>query len=87
LAIWCSFRLKDETAKLVMIFWCLFAFITTGFEHSVANMTLLAVALMAPGTTTVSFWGFVYNISLATLGNFIGGWLLAGAYWYISKRG
>lgn len=87
LAIWCSFRLKEEIAKLVMIFWCLFAFITTGFEHSVANMTLLSVALLAPGTAAVSFSGFAYNIGLATLGNFIGGSLLAGAYWFISRRG
>ena len=29
LATWCSFRCKSETAKLIMIFWCLFAFITT----------------------------------------------------------
>jgi nitrite transporter NirC len=87
LAIWCSFRLKEEIAKLAMIFWCLFAFITTGFEHSVANMTLLSVALLAPGTAAVSFSGFAYNLGLATAGNFIGGSLLAGAYWFISRRG
>lgn len=87
LALWCSFRLKDEAAKLIMIFWCLFAFITTGFEHSVANMTLLAVALLAPGTAAVSLDGFIYNIVVVTLGNFIGGALVVGgSYWYISKK-
>jgi nitrite transporter NirC len=86
LAIWCSFRMKEETGKLIMIFWCLFAFITTGFEHSVANMTLLAAALMTPGGAGLTAAGFVYNIGWVTVGNFIGGALVMGlSYWYISK--
>ena len=48
LAVWCAFKLKEETAKLIMIFWCLFAFITSGFEHSVANMTLLIPLAVGP---------------------------------------
>ncbi|HWR41692.1 formate/nitrite transporter family protein [Sporomusa sp.] len=87
LAIWCSIRAKDETAKLIIIFWCLFAFITTGFEHSVANMTLLSVALLMPGEAVGSLGGFVYNIAVVTLGNVIGGALVVGtSYWYISKK-
>lgn len=87
LAIWCSFRMKEETGKLIMIFWCLFAFITTGFEHSVANMTLLAAALLAPGASGISLTGFIYNLAWVTLGNFIGGALIVGSsYWYIAKQ-
>ena len=33
LAVLSAVKLKEETAKLIMIFWCLFAFITTGFEQ------------------------------------------------------
>ncbi len=88
LAVWCSFRMKEETGKLVMIFWCLFAFITTGFEHSVANMTLLATALFIDGAGGVSIGGFAYNLFWVTLGNFVGGALAVGApYWYIAKQG
>jgi len=87
LALWCSFRMKEEAGKLIMVFWCLFAFITTGFEHSVANMTLLATALMIPDGPGVSMAGFWYNIGIVSLGNFIGGWLLVGgSYWYIFKK-
>lgn len=87
LALWCSFRLKEEVGKLIMVFWCLFAFITTGFEHSVANMTLLAAALLAPATAGVSVGGFIYNLVVVTLGNFVGGALVVGfSYWYISKQ-
>jgi len=87
LAIWCSFKMKEEIGKLIMIFWCLFAFITTGFEHSVANMTLLSTVLIMPGVETISLAGFFYNIGFVTLGNFIGGALfIALPYWYISQQ-
>jgi nitrite transporter NirC len=87
LAIWCSFKMKEETGKLIMIFWCLFAFITTGFEHSVANMTLLSAVLIMPGTEAISLTDFIYNISFVTLGNFIGGALfVALPYWYIYQQ-
>ena len=62
----------DETAKILLIFWCLFAFITCGFEHSVANMTLLTVSLLAPFNAAVSVSGYVYNLAFVTLGNIVG---------------
>ena len=87
LATWCSFKLKSESAKLIMIFWCLFAFITAGFEHSVANMTLLTIGLLNPGAANVSAIGYVYNIGVVTLGNIIGGAVfLALPYYIISKK-
>jgi nitrite transporter NirC len=86
LAIWCSFKLQSETAKLIMIFWCLFAFITSGFEHSIANMTLLGISLFIPHTAGVTWSGYAYNIALASLGNMIGGIIFVGlTYWYISS--
>ena len=87
LAVWCSFRCKDDVSKLIMIFWCLFIFITCGFEHSVANMTLLTIALLAPGTSAVSVSGYIYNIGIVTLGNMVGGILfVAIPYYLISKN-
>jgi nitrite transporter NirC len=87
LAIWCFFKLKEETAKLVMVFWCLFAFITSGFEHSIANMTLLSIALFIPHQAPVTLGGLAYNLTASTLGNFVGGAIFMGAaYWYISKK-
>lgn len=87
LAVWCSFRCKSDSGKLIMIFWCLFAFITCGFEHSVANMTLLTISLLAPFESAVSMSGYLYNILTVTLGNMIGGILfLSVPYFLISKR-
>jgi nitrite transporter len=88
LAVWSGFRCKSEAAKLIMIFWCLLAFITTGYEHSIANMTLLTVSLLSPvGDAAVSFGGWIYNIALSTLGNMIGGiFFVALPYLAISKQ-
>lgn len=87
LAVWCSFRLKSEVAKLIMIFWCLFAFITTGYEHSIANMTLLTISLLAPFDAAVSIGGYFYNILIVTAGNMAGAILLiAFPYYLVSKK-
>ena len=37
LAVWTASRTTSEAAKILLIFWCLFAFIGSGFEHSIAN--------------------------------------------------
>lgn len=87
LAAWSFYKLKSETAKLIMIFWCLYAFITSGFEHSIANMTLLTIALIIPHGANVSLQGYIHNLTVVTLGNFVGGAIFVGlAYWYISKE-
>lgn len=86
-AVWCGFKCKSEAGKLIMIFWCLFVFITAGFEHSIANMTLLTVGLLEPSTYAVTLGGFAYNLLVVTLGNMIGGILfVAVPYCIIAKQ-
>jgi nitrite transporter NirC len=86
-AVWCGYRCKSEAAKLIMIFWCLYAFITSGYEHSIANMTLLSVGLLAPGDAAISTGGYLYNILTVTLGNVTGGVLfVALPYFAISRE-
>ncbi len=82
LAVWSTFRAQGDGPKLVMVFWCLFAFIAAGFEHSVANMTLLGIALLQEHPDTVTWGGFAFNLTWVTLGNVVGGGLfVGGAYW------
>ncbi|HZX42327.1 MAG TPA: formate/nitrite transporter family protein [Myxococcaceae bacterium] len=87
LAVWMGLRTKDETARLVLIFWCLFAFIGAGFEHSVANMTLLGIGLFLPHDPALVSWsGFARNLTLVTAGNIVGGALLVGLpYWFVAQ--
>lgn len=86
LAVWCGFRVKSDSARILMCFWCLFAFITTGFEHSVTNMTLLTSALLNPAGQAVSLGGWCYNLLVVTLGNMIGGILFVAAPYFIGSR-
>ncbi|TDX48410.1 formate/nitrite transporter family protein [Orenia marismortui] len=88
LAIWMGIKAKNEVSKLILIFWCLFAFIGSGFEHSVANMTILAMGLFIPGhPETITIAGYLRNLVPVTLGNIVGGALLIGAvYWYVSNN-
>lgn len=81
LAVWCGYKLKSETAKIAMIFCCIFPFITSGFEHSIANMTLFSLALMIPHGELVSLSGAVANLVPVTVGNIIGGAIIGLIYW------
>ena len=86
LATWCGYRCKTESGKLIMIFWCILAFITSSFEHSVANMSLLVIGLISPNSD-ITISGILYNIPLATIGNMIGGIVfLAIPYLIIAKK-
>src|SRR3989338_4343773 len=61
LALWMASRTTSDAAKLVMIFWCLFAFIASGYEHSVANMTIFSIALLGGYPDTISLAGMGHN--------------------------
>lgn len=81
LAVWSGYRTKSDAAKLIMVFWCLLAFFATGFEHSVANMTLLNLAYL---DGAITFWQMAYNLIFVTLGNVVGGVMLAIMYKIVS---
>jgi nitrite transporter len=78
LAVWMAARTKSDGAKLTLIFWCLLAFIGSGFEHVVANMTVFSLGMFedVPGAT---FGAFAVNLVLVGLGNLVGGGVLVGA--------
>ena len=85
LALWMAARTNNDTAKCIVIFWCLFGFIASGFEHSVANMTLFSIALLGEHPEAVSLYGAGYNLFWVTIGNILSGSLfMAGGYWLYS---
>lgn len=82
LGVWMAARVKSETARLLLIWWCMFTFITCGFEHSIANMFGLLLGLLVPHGEAISWAGYWYNIGLATAGNIVGGAVFVGLlYW------
>ncbi len=88
LALWMSSRVKGDVAKCVVIFWCLLAFIASGYEHSVANMTLLGMSVIGRHGDLATLVSALYNLAVVTAGNVIGGALMvAGLYWVADHRG
>jgi nitrite transporter NirC len=73
-----------------MIWWGLFAFISIGLEHSIANMTLLALGIFSPyasASEVVNWGGYVSNLIPVILGNMFGGIVLfALPYCFCSKE-
>lgn len=87
LAVWVANRNGDETAKLIMIFWCLFAFIGSGYEHSIANQSLMSLAMFLPHGPEVSLAGFFHNQVFVTAGNMVGGGVMVGMVYVFTSAG
>jgi nitrite transporter NirC len=78
LGLWMAARTSNDAAKLIVLFWVLFGFIASGFEHSVANMTVFAIALLGSHPDTITIGGAFYNLLWVSLGNIIAGALFVG---------
>jgi nitrite transporter NirC len=88
LGLWMSMKAREDIARVFLIFLCLFAFIASGYEHSIANMTIFAIALLGNPPDTITLGGAAYNLFWVTLGNIIAGALFMGAgYWAANGRG
>jgi formate transporter len=87
LAVWLSFAAHDVPGKVLAIIFPISAFVALGFEHSVANMYLIPIAMLA-GADGVSLVGFIGNLLPVTLGNIVGGGVLVAlVYWLVYLRG
>ena len=99
LAVWLATSADDVAGKILGIVFPITAFVASGFEHSVANMFLIPIGILAkdaPGvaagisfsTANLTWAGFVQNLIPVTIGNIIGGAIfVGGAYWYVYVRG
>jgi formate transporter len=86
LAVWLCFAAHDVPGKLLAIIFPISAFVALGFEHSVANMYLIPIAMLA-GAEGVTAAGFLANLIPVTLGNIVGGGVfVALVYWLIYLR-
>ncbi|MET7678085.1 formate/nitrite transporter family protein [Streptomyces seoulensis] len=87
LTVWMGMRTRSDAAKILLIFAGILAFVASGFEHVVANMTTFSLGLFedVPGVTVGAF---AHNLLLVGLGNLVGGGLLVGlAYAVAGRRG
>lgn len=86
LAIWMAVRTDSDSAKAIVIFWALFAFIASGYEHSIANMTLLTLALVADSNSVITISGVLHNLVWVTCGNIVGGALFMGLAYHLGTQ-
>jgi len=75
LALWMAARATSDGAKLAVLWWALLAFIGSGFEHSVANMTLFGVGIFHGSAAWGDLWR---NLAFTVPGNIVGGGLIVG---------
>jgi formate transporter len=84
LAVWVSLAAHDVSGKILAILFPISAFVVLGFEHSVANMYFIPVAMLIDGGGAITVQEFVNNLIPVTLGNIIGGGVfVAFVYWLI----
>ena len=85
LAVWLAFAARDVAGKILAIIWPVSAFVALGFEHSVANMYLIPVGMLAGSGLDIG--GFAANLLWVSLGNIVGGASgVALVYWIIYLR-
>jgi nitrite transporter NirC len=83
LALWMAARATTDGAKLMVLWWGLLAFIGSGFEHSVANMTTFSLAALSGSAS----WGdLADNLAWTIPGNVVGGLLVGAAYALTTRR-
>ncbi|MFJ8733435.1 formate/nitrite transporter family protein [Streptomyces bauhiniae] len=85
LTVWMGMRTRSDAAKIMLIFAGILAFVASGFEHVVANMTTFSLGLFehVPGVTVGAF---AHNLLFVGLGNLVGGGLLVGLAYAVAGR-
>ncbi|MDQ7843178.1 MAG: formate/nitrite transporter family protein [Armatimonadota bacterium] len=88
LAVWLTLGGRSVTDKVLGIVFPIAAFVTVGFEHSIANWFFLPFGLAQDTSGAVSLIGAARNLIAVTAGNIVGGTVLvAGVYWLAYLRG
>lgn len=88
MAIWMALAGRSVVDKAVAIVFPISAFVAAGFEHSIANMYLIPLAmLLQPAGGTITWTGFFHNMVPVIAGNLVGGSVLVALiYWLIYLR-
>lgn len=90
MAVWMALAGRSVFDKAVAIVFPISAFVAAGFEHSIANMYIIPMAMLVKATGTnganmdvINWVGFFSNLVPVILGNLIGGSVLVGLVYYI----
>ncbi|KDM91531.1 formate/nitrite transporter family protein [Photobacterium galatheae] len=90
MAIWMAMAGRSVVDKAIAIVFPISAFVAAGFEHSIANMFFIPLAMLiqtfsdlATGADSVTWLGFIGNLIPVILGNLVGGSVLVGLVYYV----
>lgn len=97
LAVWLAYAGRSVADKIIAMVLPVSAFVAAGFEHCIANLYFLPLALLLKETghlaagvdmSVLTFGSVVHNLVFATLGNIVGGSVfVGGVYWLIYRKG
>lgn len=91
MAVWMAMAGRSVVDKAVAVIFPIAAFVAAGFEHSIANMYLMPLAMLVqdPASTPLVTWsGMAANLVFVIAGNLLGGSVLVGlTYHVIYERG
>lgn len=94
MAIWMTFAGRSVADKMVAILFPISAFVAAGFEHSIANMYLIPLAMLLKaagwalpaGGEAIGWAGLARNLVPVIAGNLVGGSVLVALVYYVIYR-
>ncbi|MDI9632840.1 MAG: formate/nitrite transporter family protein [Methanolinea sp.] len=95
LAILLGICADDAIGKFFGIWFPIMCFVSTGFEHSIANQYFISAGILTQGFITdptkinaglnwVTFW--TNNMIIVTIGNIVGGMFFVGVLYWVAFR-
>ena len=92
-AVWMAMAGRSVTDKAVAMIFPITAFVAAGFEHSIANMYLMPLAMLvqsadglAGGQAAVTLGGMASSLAAVLAGNLLGGSVLVGLTYHVIYR-
>jgi formate/nitrite transporter FocA (FNT family) len=93
MAVWMALAGRSVIDKAVAIVFPISAFVAAGFEHSVANMFFIPLAMLlqhfgniGANSNTITWVGLFGNLVPVILGNIVGGSVLVGLVYHLIYR-
>ncbi len=99
MAVWLCFSARTTTDKILAIMMPIAAFVAASFEHSIANMYFIPLALFVKDGAPSAFWDLIQktpadyphltwanfgaNLVPVTIGNIIGGAVMVGLVYWL----
>jgi formate/nitrite transporter len=90
MAVWMVLAGRSVADKFVAVVFPISAFVAAGFEHSIANMYFIPLAMLLQGMDgvgasgpAITWAGFFGNLLPVILGNILGGSVLVGLVYHV----